>query len=162
MKFDSKKFKSTKFEQRTKEVKVTDKDLKQFFDLKKNEKPVWVVRSLSGEECARANEAKRMGKYMAEVAARVAAAIRGNASGEVVGKEVAELLGVGGELPDDYSYRLALFEMGSVEPKVDKRLAVLLATRKPEFFYSVTNAIIGLIGEGQTLGESNTSGTTPA
>lgn len=162
MKFDAKKFMGTKFEQRTREIAVKDKDLIQFFDLKKGEKAKWVVRSLTAEECARANDSKRMTRYLAEIASRLAVALKAEGAANKVGENFVDLFGIGKgeELPDDYSYRLTLFELGTVEPKIDKRFAVTMAVRKPEFFYRVTNEIIALIGEGQTLGESKPSGTT--
>lgn len=154
MTFDVERFKNTKFIRRTAEIKITDPDLLKFVENPENG-AVWMVQSLSAEECARANDAKRTNKNIAELVGALASAndkIGGNPK-EFAG-QVAELLGVGSKsLPDDHVYRLELFVLGSASPKVDKRAAVAMSERKPEFFYSVTNKVLELIGQGSSLGE---------
>lgn len=154
MTFDVEKFKNSKFVRRTAEIKITDPDLLQFVDDQEGG-AVWTVQSLSAEECARANDAKRTNRNIAELVGVLSASIDktgGNAK-EFAG-QVAELLGVGAKnLPDDHVYRLELFVLGSAAPKVDKRTAVAMAERKPEFFYAITNKVLELIGQGASLGE---------
>ena len=153
MTFDVERFKSTKFVRRTAEIKITDPDLLQFFDSQENG-AVWKVQSLSAEECARANDAKKTNRNIAELVGKLSAANDKSSNAQEFAGQVAELLGVGSKnLPDDHVYRLELFVLGSFEPKVDKRTAVSMSERKPEFFYLVTNKVLELIGAGSELGE---------
>lgn len=153
MTFDVERFKNSKFVRRTAEIKITDPDLLTFFDNPENG-AVWTVQSLSAEECARANEAKRTNRNIAEIVGKLAAAQDKGGSAKEFAENVSELLGVGAKnIPDDHVYRLELFVLGSAEPKVDKRTAVAMAERKPEFFYAVTNKVLELIGAGSSLGE---------
>ena len=66
MTFDVERFKNTKFIRRTAEIKITDPDLLKFVENPENG-AVWTVQSLSAEECARANDAKRTNKNIAEL-----------------------------------------------------------------------------------------------
>lgn len=155
--FDVDKFKKANFGDRTKDIDVTDPDLLKFFAAngkKSPKKAVWTVKALGAEECARANAAKNNYRNVAELASKLSAAVEGKKGGEDVADPILSLIGLGKEdLPTDYVYRLELFAMGSLKPAIDKRTAVLMAKRKPEFFYKVTNEILSLIGEGQSLGE---------
>lgn len=145
--FDVDKFKNAKFKRRTAEVKITDPDMKQFFN--GDDPPVWIVQSLTGEECARANDSKRTNRNLSEVIAKISSSIQGGSGAKEFADEVAELMGIGKTtLPDDHVYRLDLLVYGSQSPTIDKRAAVLVAKHKPQLFYHLTNKILELIGEG--------------
>lgn len=152
MAFDVDRFRTTKFVRRTAEIVISDPDLLTFIE--NGDAPVWTVQSLSAEECARANEAKRTNRNIAEIVGKIAAAQDSAGGAKAFAEQVAELMGVGSKnLPDDHVYRLELFVLGTAAPKVDKRVAVKMAEIKPEFFYLVTNKVLELIGAGSALGE---------
>lgn len=145
--FDIEKFTATNFTRRTAEVPIIDPDLKEFFP--EDASAVWIVQSLTGEECARANDAKRTNRNIAEIISKIAAASASGTDAQKLADEAGKLLGVTKTtLPDDHVYRLDLLVYGSKEPKIKKRDAVLLAERKPHIFYALTNRIIELIGDG--------------
>ena len=102
MTFDVEKFKNTKFVRRTAEIKITDPDLLTFIE--NGAEPVWKVQSLSAEECARANDAKRTNRNVAELVGVLSASIdkSGGSAKEFAG-QVAELLGVGAKEPSGRS-----------------------------------------------------------
>lgn len=152
MTFDIERFRNTKFVRRTADIKIADPDLLTFID--NGAEPVWTVQCLSAEECARANDAKRTNRNIAEIVGKIAAVNDKGGNAKEFADQVAELLGVGAKnLPDDHVYRLELFVLGTKSPKVDKRIAVKMAEIKPEFFYLVTNKVLELIGAGSALGE---------
>jgi len=145
MPFDAKKFLKTKWTARAEEVPVPD--LAAFFP--DGAKPVWKVRGLTGQELGRANEA-------AERMKNVAAILEGLASGAAKEQTEAlkDLLGVGGQTPQDIAKRLEHLVIGSVDPKCTPDLAVRLCETFPVEFFQITNRIVQLTGQGQLPGNS--------
>lgn len=148
---DVNRFKNTKFEKRTEEVKVPA--LKDFF--KKGEKPVFKVRGLSGPEMAEVHAAvdkyKNIGKLLEgllseDIKAQVEA--------------IKESMGVTEKTPVDLVRRLEMFKLGMVEPKVDAEFTLKYAEHFPIDFYHVTNRISNLSGRGSMPGKPHPSGKT--
>jgi hypothetical protein len=132
--------------------------LKNLFE--KNEKPVWIVRGLTGIELAEVREAAQRNLNL-EGLIELAAS---NLPKEKI-KAVKEIIGLPGESksegsPDDYVRRLAILRLGSVEPEIEQPLAVKLAANYPVIFSKLTDEIMVLTGQGR-LGEFKASGTTP-
>ncbi len=152
MSFDAKKFLKTKFTPRMEEVPVPD--LAAFFP--DGAKPVWKVRGLTGQELGRANEAAERNK-------NIAAIIEGIASGAAKEQTdaVKDLLGVGGQAPQDVAKRLEHLVIGSVDPKCTPDVAVRLCETFPVEFFQITNRIVQLTGQGQMPGKQQASGETP-
>jgi hypothetical protein len=140
MGFDAKAFMKTKFVPRTAEVPV--KALASFFP--EGEKPIWVVRGLTGVEVAKSREIGEKTQRMQALADAFAAASKS----EIV-DELKESFGLGNENPLDFNKRIDQIVMGSVEPQVTQEQVVRLATVAPVEFYSISQKILELTGLGQ-------------
>lgn len=155
MEFDSERFLRERFRPRERAVPVPD--LAPWFrDLPEGEVPVWRVRGLEGAELARVREAPGRAKTLEALAralAREGTAERAEA--------LREALGLGGETPDDLARRIEMLMAGSVAPRCDRQLAQRLARVRPVEFYTLTDEITRLTGEGAEPGESSGSGGTP-
>lgn len=149
MGFDAKKFSKTKFSPRTEDVPVPD--LKEFFA--EGEAPVWKIRGLTGQELGQANEAADRNKNMIAILAGLA-----SRSEKEVTNSVKELLGVGGNTPDDVAKRIEHLVLGSVDPVCTQELAVRLCTVFPIEFFQITNKIYQITGQGQMPGKPKPSG----
>jgi len=146
MSFDIKKFETINFKDRVESVPVPR--LKQFFKLKKNEKPVWKVRGLTGEESAIAKQAVSDNKNIDAIIQ----AIGTNSKKDLV-EGIKELAGLSSEkVPDELVQRYSWIKHGSVDPECSHEMAMKLAVNFPEDFYLLTNKIMQLTGMGR-LGE---------
>ncbi len=154
MSFDLNRFRGAALTPRQASVPVPD--LRFFFAAE--EEPVWVVRGLTGEELARANEANAR-------TATIAAAVQALANAAAAKPEQTEalqtLIGYGTEVPADLAKRFDHLVFGSVEPKIDRETAVRLFTGYPIVGYTLTNRILELTGEGPDLGKAPPSTPIP-
>lgn len=151
MGFDAKKFQKAKFIPRIEDVPVPD--LQAFFP--EGEKAVWKVRGLTGQELGRANEAAERNANMAAILAGLT-----SRSDREVQDAVKQLVGIAGNTPTDISKRLEHLILGSVDPKCTNDLAVRLCETYPIEFYTITNTIVRLTGQGQMPGKQPPSGET--
>lgn len=154
MTFDLHRFRCAVLTPRQASVPVPD--LRHFFPEGKN--PVWIVRGLTGEELARANEASA--RYATVVAAVQALANAASARQEQT-EALQTLIGYGTEVPADLAKRFDHLVFGSVEPKIDRNDAVRLFTGYPIVGYTLTNRILELTGEGPDLGKAPPSTPIP-
>jgi hypothetical protein len=117
----------------------------------------WIVRGLTGEEIARANEA-------ASRATLVASAVEALAAGSAAKAEQVEamrgILGYGTDTPADLVKRLDHLVAGSVEPAIDREIAVRLFNAYPVVAYQLTNKILELTGLGADPGKAPHSTST--
>ncbi len=151
MSFDVQRFSQAPLSPRQAEVAVPD--LAPWFG--PDEKPVWTVRGLTGDDIARASEA-------ADKAAKIRAAVESLlAAGEGRREAFAAILGVGDDVPDDLIKRYEHIMAGSVEPKCDRELAIKLFATFPVVAYQLTNKILELTGLGADSGKAPGSGPTP-
>lgn len=148
MAFNLQKFQSTKFTPRTAEVEV--KDLAGWFA--EGDAPVFTVRGLTGTELAMVNEAVARNRSRAAIAEGL---LSKDQTAQI--SAVRELLGVGCSVPDDLAKRLEMLVLASVAPKFDQPGAVRLAETFPVEFYSLTNKITELTGQGQDPGKPKPS-----
>ena len=142
MAFDLSKFDQTQFNERVKDIDVPE--LKVFFA--DDEKPVWKIRGLTGEEIARTREAvERNRAARAEI---ISAQERG--ASEAVMMAMKTLLGVGSldTVPDDHVRHLNTLVLGSLAPKIQLEHAVKLAVTFPIVFTQLHNEIYVLTGLG--------------
>jgi len=154
MPFDVKKFEKAKFVPVVAEVEVPD--LKEFFG--ECEPAVWKVRGLTGQEMGRANEAVDRNR-------NISAVIEGLVSDNSKEKSEAikSLLGISKfDTPADIAKRIAFLQYGSVEPTCTEEMAVKLCEVKPIEFFTLTNKIVELTGQGQATGKSKPSGEMKA
>lgn len=153
MSFDIERFRSAILAPRQAAVAVPD--LKHWYG---NAAPVWTVRGLTGEEIARANESNQRSSL-------VAAAIQALANAASARQEQTEalqtLIGYGAETPDDLAKRFDHLVAGSVEPQIDREIAVRLFTSYPIVAYTLTNKILELTGMGPDLGKAPLSTPIP-
>lgn len=154
MTFDLNRFRSAVLTPRQASVPVPD--LKHFFA--DGTEPTWVVRGLTGEELARANEASA--RY-----ATIAAAIQALANAASAKQEQTEamqtLIGYGVEVPADLAKRFDHLVFGSVDPQIDRETAVRLFSGYPIVGYTLTNKILELTGQGPDLGKAPPSTPIP-
>lgn len=151
MAFNEKKFMSTNFTPRTKEVKVPD--LADFFD--PNTEPVFRVRGLTGQELARVHEA--VDKHR-----NIAGLISGLFSSQSQEKidSIRAALGVTEDVPAEIARRLEMLSIACVDPKISLEAAVRLCETFPIEFYDITSTISELTGKGQLPGKPLPSGKT--
>jgi hypothetical protein len=141
MGFDLERFSATNFSERTGKIQVPE--LKKFFD--EDENPVWVVRSLTGEELARVHEAVANNS---DVSALVSA-VTSQVSGEKV-EAIKSMMGLSEEgVPNDIVRRLNMLTIATVGTDFPQDMSVKLARTHPTTFYKITNRIIELTGQGQ-------------
>ena len=152
---DIQKFLNASFSAREAEISVPE--LKDFFP--KGEKPVWKVRGLNAAEVARSREATDKAEQMKALVAAMAG------DGDKA-KAIRDSLGLSdSEVPGDISRRIEMLSAGSVSPALgsEKRdVAVRLAEAFPITFYTITNKIQELTGQGAELGKPKRSGRTAA
>jgi hypothetical protein len=152
--FDLQRFSSADLAPRQATVPVPD--LAHWFD---DPEPVWIVRGLSGEEIARANEASARHKIMLSAVEALASA--GTARAEQV-EAIQRLIGYGPDVPEDLARRFDHLVAGSVEPTIDRAFAVKLFSVYPIVAYQLSNKILELTGMGPDLGKAPHSTPTPA
>ena len=150
--FDVKRFMSEQFSPREEDVPVPD--MKEFFDA--DEKPVWRVRGLGGQELGTANAAAERNRNMEAILNGIVSAASAKKT-----EAIRKLIGAREDVPDDIAKRLEMFVLGSVAPEADIELAVKICRVWPIEFYSITNAINRLTGMGsETKKKPASSGTT--
>jgi len=137
--FSPDKFLKSKLEPRTDEVEVTA--LSAWFD--KDEKPLWKVRGLSGEEMTKATEAATKQKNLMAVVDALSSNVRKDKV-----DALKDLLGTNDSTPVELAKRMEQLVYGSIEPEADLQLAVKLAEHFPVEFMLITNKIIELTGLG--------------
>lgn len=152
MSFNVDKFQQTSFTQRKEAVPV--KELKPFFD--GEGEPIWTVRGLNGEELALIDEAEEKAKNLLAMTT----AMVGADQKEKV-EALREMVGVSEKTPISLIRRLEILILGSVEPKVDRQLAVKLAECYPMEFKLLYLTILKLSGKGKVPGKLPGSGMTP-
>lgn len=145
MSFDLERFRGASLAPRQATVPVPD--LASFFG---EAEPVWTVRGLTGEEIARAKETSARYKT-------IAAAVEALASAAKTQSEQTEalqsLIGYGSNVPEDLAQRFDHLTAGSVNPTIDRALAVKLFATYPIVAYTLTNKILELTGLGADLGK---------
>jgi hypothetical protein len=153
MPFDTRKFSRTKFEPRTAEVEVPA--LSAFFG--DGERPVFVVRGLTFEELARADNAADRSKMMMALVESLA----GGKAGDQV-SALRDALGYGESTPTQVVKRHEMFVTGAVDPSITVEVAVKIADAFPIEYKIITDRIVELTGLGKILAAQNASGATPA
>lgn len=144
MAFNEDKFLSAKYTDRTESIPVPG--LKKYFE--EDEEPVWVVKALTAEEIARANdEVAKLTNVSAIIMALTSAAANAKA------QAVKELVGLSEEHPPaDVVKRIAHLVYGSVSPTCQRDTAIRLGENHAVVFFALTNKIMELSGKGR-LGE---------
>lgn len=152
MSFDLERFRGSLLAPRTARVDVPD--LAHWFA--GGADAAWTVRGLTGEEVARSNEASQRHAIIGHAVEALAAASN---KGDQV-DAMRSLIGYGAETPADLAKRFDHLVFGSVEPAIDREIAVRLFQAYPVIGYQLTNKILELTGLGPDLGESPRSGST--
>jgi hypothetical protein len=145
---------------RPRDMAIDVPDLAEYFG--EDEKPVWVVRGLTAAELARANQSADKG---VENLKALVAVMAGSSSSEKAAA-LRNTLGLNeDEVPVDVSRRIEMLAIGSVSPEIgqiNRDVAVKIAEYYPTVFYSLTNQILTLTGQGAEVGKPKRSGKTPA
>ncbi len=150
MPFDKNKFMRQEFCDRTKEIPV--EELACFFD----GEPVWTVRGLDGPELAKVNDAHEVAKKLDQIAKGIV-----SSDDKDVINALRTHLGISDDVPPDTVRRIQILLIGSVEPAVERSMAVKLSKNYPIEFYLLTNEILKLTGQGRDPGKLSGSGGTP-
>jgi len=152
--FDVKKFMNTQFISREEDVPVPD--LKDFFG--PEEKPVWRVRGITGQELAVANETvERNRRGLVAVVRKMVATLSVKDA-----EKVAGMVQDPERVTDEMAKRLEMFVLGSVEPAADMALAIKICKVRPIEFFEITGVINRLTGMGQDAKKKpGNSGKTP-
>ncbi len=138
--FNDNAFMRAKFQPRLAEVPVPN--LAAFFT---DDTPqVWTVRNLTGDELAKSMESSVRQKSIDTI-------IKALSSQSAQVDEIRASLGIGDDVSVELVKRLEQLVMASVNPVVDKLLAVKLAENYPVEFYQLTNKIVELTGLGADL-----------
>lgn len=152
MGFNKDKFNKADFVHRKALVKVPE--LKDFFD--KDDKPVWEVRGLTGEELLKANDAIKQNKMMEELIEKYAS---DNKVDQI--EAIKASMGLNDEVSDDMVKAINYVKMGSVNPECTHEMAVRLSNANFMAMTKLFKKINELSGMGMQLGESKPStGTT--
>jgi len=146
MTFDLERFRGAALAPRQASVPVPD--LAAFFA--DGAEPVWTVRGLTGEEIARCNESNAR---HSTIAAAVQALANSAAAKADTVDALQSLLGYGTDVPEDLAKRFDHLTFGSVEPVIDRALAVKLFAAYPIVAYTLTNKILELTGMGPDVGK---------
>ena len=147
MAFKKQDFISALYEQRFSEVPVPD--LQPFFE--DDDKPVWKVRGLTGQELGRANDAADRNKKISSVVEGVL-----SDNPKKIAKAVRQVIDP--DTPQDIAKRLEHIITGSVDPECDLTLALKICECFPIEFFAITNEILKLTGQGQLPGKPKPSG----
>lgn len=151
MGFDVKAFEKVKVEHRTEDVKVPE--LKDFFG--EGEDPVWTVRNLTAAEIAKV-------ELTGQNTEKMRAILEGITSDKP--KEIADaikgLAGVSDDLEPEFRKHLTRLEIASVNPKINRQVAVKLAEVSSTAFYRIIASIKDLSGKGAVMGKLQASTKT--
>lgn len=150
MGFKAQSFIDAKFSARVEDIELPD--LKDWFE--ENEKPVWKVRGLLGQELGRANAAAEQSKNIGAILDGIASRVPKEQT-----DAIRKITGLGGETPADIIKRMEILVIGSVDPECSWDLAVKLCERFPIEFYQLTNKILQLTGQGHVPGKPKASGS---
>lgn len=151
MAFDVKKFKQAKYTRRTKDIPVPD--LAEWFD--EGEKPVWIIQGLTGKEVGVSKQAAAKNKSLAGIMEMLK-------SSKVLDKTKAlqtifDLDPKG--TTENVAERLEQMVHASVKPECDLDLALKVCKCYPVAFYTISNEILRLTGQGmQPPGKPKKSG----
>lgn len=139
MPFDINKFSQAEIQHFEKDVDVPNLDY--FFA--EDEQPVWRVRSISGYESAKVNEAAERNAGIADL---VVALSSGN--GKEKSEAIQKSLGISDDVPTEVAKRIEILMLGSINPECDRDTAIKLATYFPLEFNKLTSEILLLTGQG--------------
>lgn len=142
MAFNVSGFVQAPWQHRTQEVPVPE--LKDWFD--DGEPAVFVVRSLTANEIARANSASQAHRREAALAEALTAGSKG-----AIVSAVKEALGRGQDLDPDIPRRMELVCAGLVAPACDLEMARLLNEHHGVILFNLSNIILGLTGQGSDV-----------
>jgi len=148
-KFNLDKFSQAQFTPRQEEVSLPA--LGDFFD----GDPVWVVRGLTANEIAKANDSSTRSDQMDSLIKAITSASKIKQV-----EEFRKAFGVTEDVNKEVIKRIEHLVLGSVSPKIEMPIAVKLAETFPIEFYDLTNKIMRLSGMGMEAEKPKPSGET--
>lgn len=153
--FDLKSFERAAFEPRQCDVALPS--LADFF---KDSEPVFVVRGLTANELARADEAARKGKMISDLVEKLLESQGGK-------EKAAALLDAAGlsnaiDPPQIIKQRIEHVRMAVVSPALELQHVIKLADAFPIEFTRLANAVLEMTGQGQVAAvKQKPSGKSP-
>jgi len=148
MAFSNAKFMKQKLEHSTESISVPA--LAEWFG---DDEPVWMIRSLTGTEFIKSQEAQAKNKNIQILAEALAV---GNSKEKV--DALKSMVGTGDDVPAELAKRIEMFVFATVSPVVDMELAVKMAEFFPSDFMIITNKIINLTARGADMVKPKPSG----
>lgn len=137
------------------EAKVDVPELKDFFET--DESVTWTVRGMTAAELGRAKETASEG--MSTLRSLISALSGSDSEKESAIREAA---GISTDaVPQDVAQRIEFLVAASVDPAIpteQRDIAVRLAEHYPTTFYTLTNKILELTGQGSEVGKRRASG----
>jgi len=153
MGFNTKKYSETRWQRRTEEYPISNKELISLFE--KDDKHVWTLQSLTGTELGLAEEASANRKLTTEL---MEALLEGRKK-ELI-EHIKKLSGNVDEHPTVVVKKLYQFWYGMQDPEGSLDFAIDLCRQHPTEFFDATIKIMLLSGQGMTPGKSQPSGVT--
>jgi len=150
MSFDLEQFRRASLSARTADVKVPE--LAAWFA--DGSEPVFKVRGLTGEEFYAVREAVGKMKDLQSIASRLL-----SGQGEAIAEAIEEHFG---GVPEELARRVEIVVSGTVEPKLDRQMALKLFKYFATSAHFIADAILRATGEGAVSGEPKGCGEIPA
>jgi len=147
MGFDAERFLNTKMQPRTADVPVPG--LSEWFSGSDDDKPVWKVRGISGQELGRAKQAVESRK---DIAALVAKIVGGQSQEKA--EAARQIMNIDDTVPSNVALNIHLVKIGSVDPVCNEDMAVKMCTCFPVEFQVIAKKILELTGQGQEPGKA--------
>lgn len=147
MGFDVKSFSRAKFAARTEVVEVPE-----MAEFNNGNTLNWTVRGLTGDELYRVKAAAERNEQLQAFVKAI------STSGVEQLTAIREALGLVEEMQEEHVKRLEMLIIASVDPEIDRPMAVKFAGAYPVAFGRLTDAILKLTGMGAVAGKSKGSG----
>lgn len=145
--FNEKAFQKASFVPRTHKHYVPE--LKEYFS---GDEIMWEIRGLEGPELFRA----KMAVDRDRIITAAVAAMSANGNEQI--QAFRELMALGDGVPEEYSKRIEIVSLGSVNPKVSRETVVKMAKAFPATISTLSDKILELTGLGHQVGKPKGSG----
>lgn len=150
MPFDANRFRAADYAPRTESIPVPV--LADFFGSEKD--AVWTVRGLGANELFQTFESSKNQKDIDDILTAIE-------TNESKAQQLRDVIGIAKDSSKTFAAKLEALIIASVDPVVERDIALLVAQRHPTEFVALTTAINRLTGQGMSLKKSHGSGKEP-
>lgn len=149
MPFDLKQFRKTQLAARTEDIPTPE--LKLFFA--EDEKPVFKVRGMAGDEMYRVREAVEKRRDLQAIVSRLM-----SGEGSAMADAIEDYFGV---VPEEFARRVEILLVGCLDPVLTRQDVMKLFRHYPTQAHAICTRILHLTGEGSLPGELKDFGEIP-